>query len=583
MFKTDLLYTDEEHIYKKQKIIEDSVFDDLKIKQVFEFCGTVSLDNRSNIKEKDLEYTFEILKSPCQLKKDILFRQEIFKQLLKYKNLTNGLYTALSDIDILLRIREDYDFAYGGEEDIEYLKAINYVFFIKSYQVYLNNLVAVIKDVEFEGETGLYNFVRELKAECERCNSDEMTEPVEKMLLFFKDKTNITGELRTQNGVFNLFNFDTDEKNITSTLPEKISFLDLIRNMEDYLDIYKPETEIKPKVDTLSMDTQLYLPDKYTNFEKRFTLQLMYDEETEHNMSFEPMAKKIIEIHDGIDVSCFSVVFEQMKYYRTMCKIISVISNNCINPLCYPVVYEDFVKLNMQNIFDPVSLIQKLSDHKDKYRTNGLPDEKIRDIIPNDISFENKNLYVVTGPNNGGKTAFARAIGISLVFFGAGSPIMAESADLSVGINVMTHFTVNETHLQESGRLQHELERLNEIVEKSDAFSFIILDETFAGTNSVKALDLFDEFLDKVESINFHCIYVTHFHNIAFFIEDIQSKADAQTDKKYAKCDNLIAVIDNDTAGRTYKILPTQPSDTSYSKDIVKKHRLTWEQLRELL
>ena len=583
MFKTDLLYTDEEHIYKKQKIIEDSVFDDLKIKQVFEFCGTVGINNRENIKEKDLNYTFEILKSPCQLKKDILFRQEIFKQLLKYKNLTNGLYTALSDIDILLRIREDYDFAYGGEEDIEYLKAVNYIFFIKSYQVYLNNLVAVIKDVAFDGETGLYNFARELIAEHERFNSEEMSEPVEKLLLFFKDKTNITGELRTQNGVFNLFNFDTDEKNITSTLPEKISFLDLIRNMEDYLDIYKPETEIKPKVDTLSIDTQIYLPDKYTNFEKRFTLQLMYDEETEHNMSFEPMAKKIIEIHDGIDVSYFSVVFEQMKYYRTMCKIISVISDNCINSLCYPVVYEDFVKLNMKNIFDPVSLIQKLSEHRDKYRTNGLPDEKIRDIIPNDISFENKNLYVVTGPNNGGKTAFARSIGISLIFFGAGSPIMAESADLSVGINVMTHFTANETHLQESGRLQYELERLNEIVEKSDAFSFIILDETFAGTNSVKALDLFDEFLDKVESIDFHCIYVTHFHNIAFFIEDTQSKFDAKTKQKYSKCDNLIAIIDNDTGGRTYKILPTQPSDTSYSKDIVKKHRLTWEQLRELL
>ena len=578
MFKADLLYTDEEHIYKKQKIIDDTAFDDLKIKQIFTFCSTLDYDN---IKENDLNYTFDMLKSPCQLKKDILFRQEIFKQLLASKSLINNLYAALGDVAILLRIREDYDFAYGGEHDIEYLKAVNYIFFIKSYQVYLNNLFALVKDMKFEKESGLYNFAQELKIECDRYTSAEISEPVEELLSYFKDKTNILGELQTQNGVFNVFNFDTDEKNIVSTLPEKIPFLDLVKNMEEYLDIYKPDNEVKPKVNTLSVDTELYLPDKYTNFEKRFILQLLYDEESENNVSFEPLMKKIIEIHDGIDISHFSVAFDQIKFYRTMCKVINTIIKTCTNSLCYPTVHEDYVKFIMKDIFDPVILIQKLADYKEKNRTNNLPEEKISDIIPNDISFEEKNLFVVTGPNNGGKTAFARAIGISLVFFGAGSPIMAGSAELSVGINVMTHFTASETHLQESGRLQYELARLNEIIDKSDDFSFIILNETFAGTNSVKALDLFDEFLDKVESINFHCVYVTHFHNIAFFVEDIQTKDSKKS--KHTKCDNLIAVIDNDTGGRTYKVLPTQPSDTSYSKDIVKKHRLTWEQLQQLL
>ena len=580
MFKADLLYSDEEHIYKKQKLIDDSVFDDLKIKQIFEFCANLDFDG---IKESDLQYTFEILKSPCQLKKDMLFRQEIFKQLLASKPLINGLYTALGDIAVLLRIREDYDFAYGGESDIEYLKAVNYIFFIKSYQVYLNNLFELVKDIKFDNQSGLYNFAQEIKTEREKYISTEISEPVEELLSYFDDKTNILGELRTQNGVFSVFNFDTDEKYIKSTLPEKIPFIDLIKNMEEYLDIYKIENEVRPKVNTLSIDTELYLPDKYTNFEKRFILQLLYDEEIDKNINFSPLAKKIIEIHDSIDISSFSTVFDQMKFYRTICKVLNTISNTCINSLCYPIIHENDVKLNINNVFDPVILVQKLAEYKEKNRTNNLPEEKISDIIPNDISFENKNLYVVTGPNNGGKTAFARAIGISLIFFGAGSPIMAENAELSVGINVMTHFTASETHLQESGRLQHELARLNEIIEKSDDFSFIILNETFAGTNSVKALDLFDDFLDKTDKINFRCIYVTHFHNIAFFLEDIQSKDGADIQRKYTKSDNLIAVIDNDTGGRTYKILPTQPSDTSYSKDIVKKHRLTWEQLQQLL
>ena len=155
---------------------------------------------------------------------------------------------------------------------------------------------------------------------------------------------------------------------------------------------------------------------------------------------------------------------------------------------------------------------------------------------------------------------------------------------------------MNETHLKESGRLQDELNRLNGVIEKSDEFSFIILNETFAGTNSIKALALFEDFLIDLEKRKFLCVYVTHFHNIAFSVEEMQEvrergnnannpkNADNKLDKLrlYNKCDNLIAYMDEkDGRGvRTYKILPMKPSDTSYSKDIVLKHNLSWEQLR---
>jgi DNA mismatch repair ATPase MutS len=209
---------------------------------------------------------------------------------------------------------------------------------------------------------------------------------------------------------------------------------------------------------------------------------------------------------------------------------------------------------------------------------DNLSEEKINDIIPNDLAFGDKNLFVVTGPNNGGKTAFVRAAGISVIFFGAGSPVFAEKAVMSVGLNVLTHFTANETHIRESGRLQDEINRLDDLVKKSDDFSFIILNETFAGTNSIKALSLLENFLDELAKINFMCTYVTHFHNIAFYIEEQQENS---ANKIISKCDNLIAFIDEKNGGgRTYKILPMKPSDTSYSKDIVIKHNLSWEQLK---
>ena len=75
MFKANLLYSDEEYIYKKPKIINENVFDDLKISKIFDFCAPLNFDQ---IKSNDIKYTLEVLRNPCRLKKDILFRQGIF-------------------------------------------------------------------------------------------------------------------------------------------------------------------------------------------------------------------------------------------------------------------------------------------------------------------------------------------------------------------------------------------------------------------------------------------------------------------------------------------------------------------------
>ena len=587
MFKANLLYRDDEYIYKRPKLIEENVIDDLKISKIFDFCAPLSFDQ---LKKDDVKYTLEVLRNPCQLKKDILFRQEIFKTFLDSKNLVNDLYKILEDINILYKIKENYDFDYASEKDIEYLKAVNYIFFLKSYKLYLNNIYSVLTNAGINNnpeDSGLRILLAQVEIEKNKMDSPEISVPMEEFLSYFADKKNISGELCTQNGVFTTLNFDTDIKNIKSTYPQKIQFLDLIKNIEEFLDIYKPENEIKEKGKSIierddgsenQSETEIYLPDKYTNFEKHFILQLIYDEEVENQVDFSPLIKKIIEIHDGINISCFPTIFDQMKFYRTMCKVIKVISEYSENPLCYPQVNEDNkAKFNLKDLFDPVIVVQKLADYQEKYNTRNLPDDKIAGIIPNNLSFEKKSMFVITGPNNGGKTAFVRAAGISVIFFGAGSPVFSGSADLSVGLNVHSHFTANETHIKESGRLQDEINRLNKVIESCDNYSFIILNETFAGTNSIKALGLFEDFLQRLEKMHFICVYVTHFHNIAFSVEDKQGT------RLYEKCDNLIAVMDYDTGIRKYKILPVKPSDTSYSKDIVRKHNLSWEQLKSNL
>ena len=576
MFNADLLYCSEEHIYNKQKIIEENVFEDLKISKIFEFCAPLNLDN---INAKDIKYSLEILNKPCQVKKDILYRQEIFKKLLANTGLVNDLYDNLQDVNVLARIRETYDFDYGGETGIEYLKAVNYIFFIKSYILFINNIYGLMKDFDF-GDSGLNILFQEIQAEKDKFNLPEISQPVDDFLSRFENKKNITGELQTQSGVFHYFNFDWDLANIECSYEaafntRKIPFFELLKSLEDFLNIYRQEYEIKEKGKSFRNRTkkgeELYTPEKYTNFEKHFILQLIYDEEAENNESFAPLVKKILEIHDSIDISCYIKLAAQIKFYRTVCKVINIISTHINCSVCYPEVFDDSMRFEINGIIDTVVAAQKLADFQEKNNTSNLPENKISGVIPNDISFSDKKLFVITGPNNGGKTAFARALGTAAVFFGAGAPIFAKSAAFSAGLDILTHFTANETHLVESGRLQDEINRLNKVIEKSDEYSFVILNETFAGTNSIKALDLFNNFLKERDKAKFLCVYVTHFHNIAFHVEE--------QGEKLSECGNLIAMIDPNAHIRTYKLLPANPSDTSYSRDIVMKHELSWEQI----
>ena len=583
MLNADLLYCGEEYAYKKQKITEDNVFEDLKISKIFEFCAPLNLDS---INAKDIKYSLEILKKPCHVKKDILYRQGIFKNLLANPGLVNNLYDNLQDASVLVRIRETYDFDYGGETGIEYLKAVNYIFFIKSYILFINNIYEMMKNFDLgSADSGLRILFEEIKTEKNKFDSPEVFGPVEEFLQRFNNKQNITGELQTQSGVFNYFNFDWDARNIKcsyekATGKKREPFFELLKSIEDFLDIYRQEYEIREKgrsfKNRAGQGEELYTPEKYTNFEKHFILQLIYDEEAENNASFEPLVKRILEIHDSIDITCFIKLAEQIRFYRTVCKIISIVSAHIDCAVCYPEIAEDTVKFEINGIIDTVVAAQKLSDYLEKNKTGNLPENKISGVVPNDIAFGGKEdggkrLFVVTGPNNGGKTAFARALGTAAVFFGAGAPIFAQSAVLPAGLDVLTHFTADETHLMESGRLQHELNRLAALTAKSDNFSLVILNETFAGTNSTKALSLFQDFLKERERLEFLCVYVTHFHNIAFYIEE--------HGEKLRECGNLIALIDPEAHVRTYKVRQANPSDTSYSRDIVIKHELSWEQI----
>lgn len=131
-------------------------------------------------------------------------------------------------------------------------------------------------------------------------------------------------------------------------------------------------------------------------------------------------------------------------------------------------------------------------------------------IVRNDVRLdENERFAFLLGANGGGKTTYIRMVGAVTLFFLAGLPVPCESARLYPSTKILTHFPVAENFVGE-GRLQNELKRLKEILDKSDGETLVLLNETFSGTTEEKAVALTakaaGDFLEK-NSIG---IFVTH-------------------------------------------------------------------------
>lgn len=205
-------------------------------------------------------------------------------------------------------------------------------------------------------------------------------------------------------------------------------------------------------------------------------------------------------------------------------------------------------------------------------------------IVSNELDFnENGRIFVVTGPNKGGKTTYIRSIGIAQVLFQAGCFVPALEARMSIVDTVYTHFPKEETLGVKKGRLGEEAERISLIVNSCTSKSLVLLNETFSSTRSVDGYYLGRDMLKILMETKCLGLYVTHFNELAYEVDELSEEVPGGS--RLASLTG--GIVDFDGRGvegsRTYKILRIKPSGHGYSRDIVLKHGLSSEQLEMLL
>lgn len=199
------------------------------------------------------------------------------------------------------------------------------------------------------------------------------------------------------------------------------------------------------------------------------------------------------------------------------------------------------------------------------------------ELVSNSIDFDDSaKIYVITGPNRGGKSVLTCAVGIALAMAQIGLPVPADSFAFSPADKIMTHFPTGSEDTVEKGRLGEECARLGEIFDSVTDKSLVLLDESLSSTGSYEGAYIASEVLRGFSLAGCRCIFSTHLHDLAADVVRINEEC---VQKGGVRLDNMVAEVDN--GSRTFRIVRKTPDGKSYARDIAEKYGLSSEKILE--
>jgi len=180
-----------------------------------------------------------------------------------------------------------------------------------------------------------------------------------------------------------------------------------------------------------------------------------------------------------------------------------------------------------------------------------------RRVVGNDIGADGRQLVVVTGANQGGKSTFLRSLGLARLMMQAGMFVAADAFSASVCDGLSTHFKRKEDATMKSGKLDEELARMSEIVEHVTPNSMILFNESFAATNEREGSEIASQIVSALLEHGVRMVFVTHLYEFAHRFYEKKAgnvlflRADRQPD-----------------GSRSFRLSEGAPLQTSYGEDL---------------
>lgn len=224
---------------------------------------------------------------------------------------------------------------------------------------------------------------------------------------------------------------------------------------------------------------------------------------------------------------------------------------------------------------------ERITDIKNAYNTTLIYTVEKDNLIPNDIlSNPDRNLFVIEGPNNGGKTTYLRHVGQMHWLAQLGMFLPARSAKLSLIDGVYVSFSGGDDTEEGTGQYLTELNRIRQFTMPDNGdmhatpYSLILFDEFANGTDNDEAVYRTKIVLDYLSRKGVTAYFTTHKHEIGEYVEN----------GKLSGAVNLAAKVEQNGKGiiLTHKI-EYDKREKSYGNIIAESAGVTEEGLNSIL
>ena len=182
-------------------------------------------------------------------------------------------------------------------------------------------------------------------------------------------------------------------------------------------------------------------------------------------------------------------------------------------------------------------------------------------VIGNTCTMDRKDLLIVTGANQGGKSTFLRSVGIAQVMMQCGLPVTARAFRSGIFPRIFVHFTRREDSAMNSGRLDEELGRMNRIVEQIGDGSLLLLNESFATTTEKEGSVIAYDIVKALTEAGVKILMVTHLLSFARRVYE-QEKDDPESGAAFLSAER------RPDGTRTFRMIPHAPEMTSFGLDL---------------
>jgi DNA mismatch repair protein MutS len=146
----------------------------------------------------------------------------------------------------------------------------------------------------------------------------------------------------------------------------------------------------------------------------------------------------------------------------------------------------------------------------------------VESFIPNTVDLNNAaSLWLITGPNMGGKSTFLRQVALITLMAQIGSFVPAAQAHISIVDRIFTRIGASDNVAEGKSTFLVEMEETALICSEATSKSLVILDEVGRGTSTFDGLAIAQAVVEYIYNTRkSRCLFATHNHELPALCRD---------------------------------------------------------------